>query len=219
MALTGEFGGPPVRAGVSLIDYMTGMYAVHQVLAALWRVERGEPGQFIDCAMMDASATLTAMQGLLAHAGVLEPRRVGSESHLRVPTGAFATAGGAYVQVTCVTERHWQALCRALAREAWLSDPRFATLRDRIARRDTLRSLVAEAIAADTADHWTGVIRAAGGLCEPVRDVTEVWADPRMDERGLVGRLAGDDSGVPLPVVSLVGGAPVGALPRGPRLA
>ena len=214
MGLTGAFDGAPVRAGVSLIDYMTGMYALHRVLAALWSVERGEPGCFLDCAMIDASATLTGMQFLLAEAGVLEPRRVGSESHLRVPTGAFATADGRFVQITCVTERHWHALCHALERERWTEDPRFATLEARMARRDEMRTAVAEIVATGSAATWVATIRAAGGLCEPIRDIAEVWADARMRERGLIGTLAGLD----VPLISLAGTAPADGLPTGPAL-
>ena len=217
MGLTGEFGGPPVRAGVSLIDYMTGMYAVQRVLTALWTLSRGGRGGFIDCAMIDASATLTAMQALLAHAGVLSPRRVGSESHLRVPTGAFACADGAFVQVTCVTERHWHALCRALDRTDWIDDPRYATLEVRMARREEMRTAVAEVLAACPASHWVTCIRGEGGLCEPIRDIAQVWADPRMRARRLVGHLAAD-ADLPLPIVSLAGTATLDELPLGPRL-
>jgi crotonobetainyl-CoA:carnitine CoA-transferase CaiB-like acyl-CoA transferase len=217
MGLTGEFGGPPVRAGVSLIDYMTGMYAVQRVLTALWERERGAGGAFIDCAMIDASATLTAMQSLLAHAGTLSPRRVGSESHLRVPTGAFPCADGGFVQVTCVSERHWQALCRALEHPEWIEDPRYETLTERMSRRDEMRNAVAAGLGTSPAAHWVARIRAEGGLCEPIRDIADVWADPRMRERGLVGRLAADDR-IPFPLVTFAGTAPLDGLPLGPSL-
>src|SRR5205814_8731955 len=62
-ALTGEPGGPPLRVPVPVVDFMTAMAATQEVLAACWRVERGEDGGLLDVALLDAAATLPGLAG------------------------------------------------------------------------------------------------------------------------------------------------------------
>ena len=212
ISITGTADGPPVRIQFPLIDLMTGMYAVQQILAALWRAERDGAGALLDCAMADAAATLTSTSMLLATGGVLSPRRFGAESPLLVPGGVFATADGRQVQIICLTERHWRGLCDAVGHPEWLDDPACADNATRIAHRALVHSRLADVVAAGDAAGWVARISAAGAICEIVRDIEEAWADERLRTRGLVS-----ESG--LPVVSLARTlAPGAPLPRAPRL-
>ena len=53
--------------------------------------------------------------------------------------------------IACFTDDEWQALCRVAHRPDWLSDPRFASLDDRIRNQDDLEALVGQ---------WTGGVNA-----------------------------------------------------------
>ena len=210
MALTGEPDGAPLRVPVPVIDLMTGMYAAQSVLTALWRAERTGRGAFLDCALVDSAATLTSLTALLALRGSEPPGRLGSESHLVVPSAVYAASDGEHVQVAALTERQWQALCDALGHPEWLDDPRCADNDARLANRELVNERIREVVAREPAGHWVEAIAGAGGLCERVRGIEEAWADPLLAERGLLGRTPG---GAALPVVSLAraGGAPAPA--------
>jgi crotonobetainyl-CoA:carnitine CoA-transferase CaiB-like acyl-CoA transferase len=215
MALTGEATGPPLRVPVPVVDILTGMYGAQSVLTALWRAERTGTGAFLDCALVDSAATLTSLTALMALAGSDPPRRLGSESHLVVPSAVYAASDGEHVQIVALNERHWQALCAALDQRGWLDEPRFAEKEARIANRELVNERIGAAIATRPAGEWVERITAAGGLCERVREVEEAWADPLLAERGLLGRMP---DGTLLPLVSLARAADPRQLEPSPAL-
>jgi crotonobetainyl-CoA:carnitine CoA-transferase CaiB-like acyl-CoA transferase len=218
MATTGERDGPPARIQAPTIDLMTGMYAVQRILAALWQVERGGAGAFLDCAMLDAAATLTGPVALRALGG-LPSGRIGSESHVLVPSASFEGSDGAHVQVIALTEGHWRAICAALAHPEWAEDPRCRDNEARLANRDLVNTLIRDVVATDTADHWVEVITMAGGLCVRVKEMDDAWSAPRLTRRGLLGTIgaAGFDS-FAVPVMSLARSTDPGSLDPGPTL-
>jgi crotonobetainyl-CoA:carnitine CoA-transferase CaiB-like acyl-CoA transferase len=219
MALTGEPDGPPLRVPVPVIDLTTGMYAAQSVLTALWRAERTGKGAFLDCALVDAAATLTSLTALLALCGAEAPRRIGSESYLVVPSAVFRTADEEYLQIVAVNERHWEALCTALDHPEWLDDDRCVDNPARVANRGLVDERIGEVIATSTAEDWVERITRAGGLCERVREIEEAWADPLLAARGLVGRLEDEAYGdAPFPLVSFARTADPDAFAPGPAL-
>ena len=219
MSLTGERGGPPLRVPVPLVDYTTGLYAVQSVLAALWQAERTGRGAHLDCALVDAAATLTGLSGMLAAGGGLVPRRIGGDSHVAAPSGIFSTADGEQLQLTCLNDRHWRLLCEALGLDDLAGNPDLARNEDRLLRRDAVNDAVGAAIARESAEHWTSALGAAGLVCERVRDIADAWADPVLADRQLVGRLSDPAlDTLPLPIVALAGVEDPEALPRGPAL-
>jgi crotonobetainyl-CoA:carnitine CoA-transferase CaiB-like acyl-CoA transferase len=207
ISITGEQDGRPARIPVPLVDFMTGMYAVQSILAALWHVRGGGQGAFLDCAMADSSATLVSTSALLAAGGLFSPRRLGSESPLVAPSGVFVAGDGREVQVVCVTERHWRRLCAAVGHPEWLEDPDFQDNKARLANRDLVHSRLAQVIASDTASSWVQRISEGGGLCEHVRDIEEAWSDERLVARGLASREVEGGPGwsARIPTVSLAG--------------
>jgi crotonobetainyl-CoA:carnitine CoA-transferase CaiB-like acyl-CoA transferase len=218
MASTGEPGGPPARVQAPTIDLMTGMYAVQRVLAALWQVERGGEGAFLDCAMLDAAATLTGPVALRAFAGT-PPGRIGSESYLLVPSASFESSDGVYLQVIALTDDHWRGICRALEHPEWADDPRSEDNAARLANRELVHGWIREVIATGPAARWIKAIQEGGGMCVEVRDVEDAWSDPRLVERGLLAEIAaGGFEAFPVPVMSLARCADPASLPVGPRL-
>ncbi len=62
MSVTGEPGGPPVKAGVPLTDLGAGLFALAAILAALHHRHRTGRGQYIDTSLLEAGLALSAWE-------------------------------------------------------------------------------------------------------------------------------------------------------------
>lgn len=222
MALTGQPDGPPTRLPVPLIDFMTGMYAAQSVLAALFAVQRGGDGAVLDCAMLDAAATLTSSSGVFALGGDTPLRRMGSQNLWYVPADNFRAADGEWVQVMAISEHHWRVLAEALGHPEWVGAPGFRNNDERVANRLAVHRAIGEVIATAPAERWATAITTAGGFCQRIVEIEEAWSAPVLAARGLVAPLVADDgsTSAPIPRVSLARtpGAARAAYRRAPRL-
>ena len=62
MSITGEPGGPPVKAGVPLTDLSAGLFALVGILAALESRHRTGVGQHVDTSLVDAGVALSVWE-------------------------------------------------------------------------------------------------------------------------------------------------------------
>jgi len=178
MRLTGHPGQAPVRAGTSMVDMGTGMWAALSVLAALRERDRTGQGAEITTALFDTALAWIPYQlmGYLATGNVPQPQ--GSGAAMIVPYQAFPTADG-WLMITTPTDALFGRLCETLGRPELAADPRYRTNPDRVRHRDTL----VPALEALTAPHDTAALlerlRAAGVTAAPVQTVDQVVADPQ----------------------------------------
>ncbi len=185
MGMTGEEGGPPVKIGVAITDICAGMFAAFAILAALRVRDQTGQGQWIDAAMLDGQlAWLTYQAGYYFATGE-NPRRLGSAHPSIVPYQAFRTADG-YINVAVGSEAIWERFCTALGRQDFPADPRFRTNPDRVAHRDVLLPELERIFAARSTAHWQRVFDDAEVPNGPIYLLSELFADPQVQHRGLI---------------------------------
>lgn len=182
--LTGYPDRPPVRVGVTISDYLTGIFAAHAAVSALYaRDARGGGGAVIDAALYGAALrilewTLAAYDRL----GVVRERE-GNRLANSAPLDNYPTRDGKFVCIVAGSDANFSRLCKAMDRPDLLDDPRFTKLADRAAHGDTINGIVAE---------WTAtldarVIEERCVACDvPVATAytaADIFADPHMIER------------------------------------
>lgn len=145
MAMNGEASQPPLKFGVAIVDFFTGMYAAQAVMAAL--IERGRTGRgrHVQLSLFDCGLTLTSYYGLEALLHGKDPPRYGNAHPAVVPYGVFEAADGALV-ITVGTNRQFVDFCRHIINRPDLADDaRYASnlLRSRN-RRELLPEIDAE---------------------------------------------------------------------------
>ncbi|MFI7633082.1 CaiB/BaiF CoA transferase family protein [Nonomuraea sp. NPDC049400] len=175
MSVTGEPDGPGTKAGVALVDVITGLHAGLGILAALRHRDRTGEGQRIEVSLLSSLlSALTNHASAYVAAGVV-PRAMGNRHPSIVPYEVFGTADRPLV-IAAGNDRQFQALCKALNREDLAEDPRYATNADRVAGRDELVAELNAALAARTADEWFETLTAAGVPCGPINDLAAAFA-------------------------------------------
>jgi len=194
MSVTGEPDRPPVRVGVSIVDMGTGMWCAIGILAALYARRDTGRGCVVDASLYETSLAWVANQAAMVQVDGVNPEKVGSGARGMAPYQAYRCSDG-WLVVSAPNDRLFERLARALGHPDWPRDERFESNQKRYRNLVDLNALLEPILASATRDHWSGVLDGAGVPCAPVREITEMLADPQTEALGMVQSLGG---GVPL---------------------
>ncbi|MEA2520903.1 MAG: hypothetical protein QOI81_549, partial [Actinomycetota bacterium] len=164
MSVTGEPGGEPTKAGVALLDVVTGLYAGIGVLAALHERDVTGAGQHVGVSLFDASVAAMVNQAANYLVGGQVPAAMGSQHPNIVPYQVFRAADRGFV-LAAGNDRLFTRTCGVLDHLDWAVDPRFATNEARVANRVTLVEKLSEVFAIKPADTWLAALTDAGVPC------------------------------------------------------
>jgi crotonobetainyl-CoA:carnitine CoA-transferase CaiB-like acyl-CoA transferase len=192
MSITGERdgrpGAGPIRAGLPMIDLLTGAYAALGVLAALRQREATGRGQYIDLALLDVHVTALSYFGMNYLASGEVPRRTGNANPVTYPSGTFPCADGQIVLLVG-NDSQFARFCETLGLPRLAGDERFRSSAMRVHNRDALEAIVSASLAERDAAHWVRVMEGIGVPCAPINDLAAVLADPQVKARGMVAKV------------------------------
>jgi crotonobetainyl-CoA:carnitine CoA-transferase CaiB-like acyl-CoA transferase len=190
VSVTGPADGPAVRAGISLVDQTTGIWAALAILAALTRrAETGE-GALIDLSLYETAVSFMGYHLAGFAASGVVPGRYGTAFPSIAPYQTFATSDGD-LMIAAGNDRAFRALAGVVGLPELAADPRFATNELRISGRDELAGAIARPLALEPRGHWLDRLAAANVPAAPVQDVGEVASDPQTGALGLLPELGG----------------------------
>ena len=190
MALTGEPEGDPMKMGVSVSDLSCGLWAANAVQAALLMRHRTGKGQWIDMSLLDSSVALLANQAMSFLSTGQNPPRMGN-AHAQVSAyGVFPTSDGQVV-LAPANDALFRRLLTLLGREDLLTDARYATNEGRVARREEVDALIAEATAQWSRKDLLAACAEAAIPAGPINELDEVFADPQVKARGMQIEIGG----------------------------
>jgi crotonobetainyl-CoA:carnitine CoA-transferase CaiB-like acyl-CoA transferase len=186
MMATGVPGGPPVKAGVPVVDLGTGMFGALGVLAAYIAREKTGKGQHIDTSLLDCSVALGLIDGSDYLASGEVPLPLASAHRRIAPHGAFKTKDGYITIAADAAPRTWKTLCQLLGKEKMEHHPQLA---DNTLRRKHLPLLIEQIEEATTqreSAFWLERLNDAGIPCGPVQNYDQVFRHPQVLARHLL---------------------------------
>ena len=189
MSITGEPGGPPVRAGVSFLDLTTGILCALGVSNAIIQREKTGLGQRVDGSLLETAVSLLAFhaEGYLL-TGAL-PRALGSGHPSLSPYRNFKCRDGQWIFIAAANDRFWQKLVKALGLSDLAADPRFEKNQGRVANRAELEGILETTIGALDREPLLKRLEEADVPATPVNTVDQVMNDPQTAERGIIQRV------------------------------
>jgi crotonobetainyl-CoA:carnitine CoA-transferase CaiB-like acyl-CoA transferase len=183
--LTGDPDRPPVRPGVTVSDYLTGVFAAFAAVSALYgRDTAGRGGEVIDAPLY--GAVLRILEWTLAgydRLGIVRQREGNRLSH-SAPLDNYPTADGLFVCIVAGSDANFGRLCAAMDRVDLAADARFATLAQRAAHGDEINGIVAAWTSSLTAEEITTRCVAHDVPVGTAYSAADIFADPHMHARG-----------------------------------
>jgi len=162
----------PTKAGVAVVDVLTGLHAAFAVTAALTHRERTGRGQRIEVSLLSSLlSSLVNQSSAYVGAGTV-PTLMGNAHPSIAPYEVFATADRPMI-IAVGNDGQFTKLVGVLGDEALADDVRYATNADRVRNRVALKTALESRLAAGGADHWQAALTAAGVPCGPINDVRQ----------------------------------------------
>ncbi|WP_336490796.1 CaiB/BaiF CoA transferase family protein [Methylobacterium nigriterrae] len=179
MSVTGEPGAPPVKCGVPISDFGTGLYAAYAIAAALFQTRATGKGTHIDASMFGATLAMGALQTSEYFGSGRDPRRLGSAHPRNAPYQAFRAKDG-YFAMAAGNNALYRSACDAIERPDLFEDPRFASTALRAQHQGELLEILEQVFADFTCEELLARFRAAGVPCSPINNYSEALADPQV---------------------------------------
>ncbi|MGE8498641.1 MAG: CaiB/BaiF CoA transferase family protein [Pseudomonas sp.] len=185
LSVTGGAGDEQMaKAGCSIADIASGMYAYTGVLSALMLRDKTGEGSRVDVSMLESLVEWMGYPMYYAYQGATPPPRAGASHSTIYPYGPFPTGDGGTVMLGLQNEREWQAFCaKVLLQPALASDERFSANARRSANREALRGLIVETFGGLSAEQVIERLDAAQIANAHVNDMAGVWAHPQLKAR------------------------------------
>jgi itaconate CoA-transferase len=174
----------PAKAGCSIVDIASGMYAYSNILAAL--IERGRSGRGcrIDISMLESMAEWMSFPLYYAYDGAAPPPRAGASHATIYPYGPFPAGDGKSVMLGLQNEREWAVFCdKVLQRPELKHDERFSSGPKRSVARNELYGIIVEIFAALSAEQVVARLDAAQIGNARMNDMHDVWEHAQLRAR------------------------------------
>ncbi|QGK69549.1 CoA transferase [Allosaccharopolyspora coralli] len=170
MSITGDADGPPTKAGVALVDVLTGKDAAVGIMAALRERDTTGRGQHVEVNLLSSllGSLVNQAGGYLATG--TSPGRMGNR-HPSIAPYETLQCEDAPLAVAIGNDTQFRAFAEVLGLHGVPDDARFAANADRVAHRDELVATLEGALSTRFARDWQQRLSAAGIACGPVNDV------------------------------------------------
>jgi len=168
MSVTGH--DAPTKAGVAVVDVLTGLHATVAILAALRHRDLTGDGQIIEVSLLSSLlSSLVNQSGAFAGAGVV-PGLLGNAHPSIAPYEVYSARDRALV-LAVGNDSQFRALVTVLGEPDLADDVRFMTNKARVENRHELNRQLQLLLASHDAEEWRIRLTVAGVPCGPINSL------------------------------------------------
>jgi crotonobetainyl-CoA:carnitine CoA-transferase CaiB-like acyl-CoA transferase len=196
MSITGTQPGEPTKAGVAVVDVLTGLHATVGILAALRHRERTGEGQYLEISLLGTLLASLVNQASAFVTGGVEPTILGN-AHPSIAPYQVYQAQDRRIVVAVGNDRQFQSLCDVLGLPMLAHDDRFRTNPDRVVHREELTSMIESVLMTRTADEWQSQFRQRGIPGGPINTIPQAFELATALGLDPIASIGSSDDGIP----------------------
>ena len=211
MSVTGPKDGPPYRIPLAISDVGAGLYLTVGVLSALEARHRTGKGQWVETSLLEATVSLGVYEAANYFATGVRPEKLGQGHRGSSPYQVFETKDG-WITIGAAQQNFFAKTCAMIGKPELVDDPRFKVNALRVKNNAEIVAILQAELVKKTSAEWLAAFEAEGIPAGPVMYHDEVFADPQILARGMVGEVqhakAGKQKtlGVPIKMSATPGG-------------
>jgi formyl-CoA transferase len=178
MSVTGD-SAAPVKCGVPVSDFASGLYGAMTIAAALLKARSTGAGAHLDVPMFGCTLGISALQTSEYFGTGRSGTKLGSAHPRNAPYQAYRAADG-YFAIAAGNNSLWQAVTAALQLSDLNDDPRFTTPTMRARHQSELAAILETEFVRQPVEHWIKVFKTAGVPHSRINDYAEALSDPQV---------------------------------------
>jgi len=184
--VTGDPDRPPARVGVSLTDYITGLYGAFGAVMALKAREDTGRGQIVDAALYESAFSF--MEPHIPAFGTLGriAARTGSRLPNSTPNNLYTTQDDRYIHITAMAQSIFRRLAIAMGQPNLIDDERFATPVLRSRNEDDLDEIISNWTKQHSLAELENILDAADVPAAKVYNMSDIFADSHYRAREML---------------------------------
>ncbi|MFZ5987514.1 MAG: CaiB/BaiF CoA transferase family protein [Bacillota bacterium] len=181
MSLTGEADGTPMKTGIPVVDYATGLYAAYSIMAALYMREKTGEGQLVHTSLLETALAMTSFNSSLYLSTGIVQKRNGNRHPSICPYNVYRTKDG-MVTIAVANQGMWERFCDSMGLSSIKNNYAFKTNKLRLENQDELE-LTLEAVIKDySTDEITEILKNAKVSCTRVNNIDDAFKCPEVKE-------------------------------------
>ncbi|MGJ9459911.1 CaiB/BaiF CoA transferase family protein [Oceanobacillus sp. CF4.6] len=185
MSITGEPDRTPVKAGMSIVDLTTGMFAAYGIQSALFAKQKTGKGQLLDVSLLDGQVMLLNHMATGYLATGKPAGKMGSAHPTLVPYQAFETKD-ANIIMAVGNDRQWENCCITMDWMDLLEDGRFKTNQKRVENRGELVPILKSRLVLMESKEVFEKTEKVGVPCGPIHTIDQVINHSQVIEREMI---------------------------------
>lgn len=185
MDLTGEPDGTPQRAGLSLVDYMTGMNQLFAIMMGVHQSRESGTGGEFDVSLLDTALFQLSYPALWylneQHDLTRQPRSAHPDA---TPSQLIRTKDG-WLFMMCQTQKFWKILSEVVNVPGFSDNPDYQTMVGRRQHREQITKELDRIFLEHTTDEWLERLRGKVPVA-PINNLAGALTNPFALQRGMV---------------------------------
>lgn len=185
MAITGPRDGPPHRIPIPICDLTASLHLTIGVLAAVQARHQTGRGQYVETSLLEAATSLQVYEAAHYFTTGTNPPRMGQAHRGMAPYQVFPSSDG-HVTIGAGQDHFFEPFCRLAKLPQLLTDPRFASVADRVANFEVLVEMLSERTRLQSTDWWVRQLDELGIPSGPVLQHDQLFQHPQIVHRRMV---------------------------------